>query len=504
MRGARPLRRRRGRGRARRRAGPVPTTTFLAPAALTRLLAAARRDPAALRRPAAARPCRIALSAGPQAGRPWSGPAPVRVGVLRLDRGPVHGLLARGVARTTGHRGPGPARAGPCRSTTTATSGAGRPAFARFAYWRDAAKTAAAWRDGAFTVGRPRAAGRRRLPVPRRPARRPGDHRRGQRLPGRGGGVAGRGGRRRGGGRVRAARRPLGPAGLRRRGPGPAATRQRVLAAVADHAAGPPGRLQAAQAVRGGRRAAPHGHRQGPAAAAAGRCSAWSDRPTGRRGSGPGHRRYWTPCTPSIPDLPSPPSIPPPASCSSRSSPTTPPPSRRAWPPRRPAAPSGRPRTFDERSRLLVTAAELLEGEVPDIAHTVTTEMGKPFAQAKGEVAKCAHGFRWFAEHAEGMLADREVPVDGSLGLVAYQPLGVGPGHHAVELPAVAGGPVHRPGRHGRQRGPAQARPERAPHGPAARGPVPPGRRARRRASRRCWSAPTRCRPSSPTTGWPR
>jgi succinate-semialdehyde dehydrogenase/glutarate-semialdehyde dehydrogenase len=81
--------------------------------------------------------------------------------------------------------------------------------------------------------------------------------------------------------------------------------------------------------------------------------------------------------------------------------------------------------TFVERSRLLVTAAELLEGEVPDIAQTITTEMGKPFAQAKGEVAKCAHGFRWFAEHAESMLTDREVPVDASLGLVTYQPLGV-------------------------------------------------------------------------------
>ena len=81
--------------------------------------------------------------------------------------------------------------------------------------------------------------------------------------------------------------------------------------------------------------------------------------------------------------------------------------------------------TFVERARLLVTAAELLEGEVPDIAHTVTTEMGKPFAQAKGEVAKCAHGFRWYAEHAEAMLDDQEVLVDGSLGLVTYQPLGV-------------------------------------------------------------------------------
>jgi len=81
--------------------------------------------------------------------------------------------------------------------------------------------------------------------------------------------------------------------------------------------------------------------------------------------------------------------------------------------------------TFEERSRLLVTVAELLEGEVPDIAMTVTTEMGKPFAQAKGEVSKCASGFRWFAEHAEEMLQDKEVEVDASLGFVAYQPLGV-------------------------------------------------------------------------------
>ncbi len=80
--------------------------------------------------------------------------------------------------------------------------------------------------------------------------------------------------------------------------------------------------------------------------------------------------------------------------------------------------------SFTERSRLLVTVAELLEGEVPDIAHVITTEMGKPFAQAKGEVAKCASGFRWFAEHAEDMLQDKEVPVDASLGLVTYQPIG--------------------------------------------------------------------------------
>ncbi len=84
----------------------------------------------------------------------------------------------------------------------------------------------------------------------------------------------------------------------------------------------------------------------------------------------------------------------------------------------------GGDRIFAERARLLATVAELLEAELPDIAHTITTEMGKPFAQAKAEVAKCASGFRWFAEHSEALLQDEEVPVDASLGLVTYQPLG--------------------------------------------------------------------------------
>jgi succinate-semialdehyde dehydrogenase/glutarate-semialdehyde dehydrogenase len=77
-----------------------------------------------------------------------------------------------------------------------------------------------------------------------------------------------------------------------------------------------------------------------------------------------------------------------------------------------------------DRSRLLITVAELLEGELPDIAHVLTTEMGKPFAQAKGEVAKCASAFRWYAEHGPAFIADEEVALDGARGLIRYQPLG--------------------------------------------------------------------------------
>jgi succinate-semialdehyde dehydrogenase/glutarate-semialdehyde dehydrogenase len=80
--------------------------------------------------------------------------------------------------------------------------------------------------------------------------------------------------------------------------------------------------------------------------------------------------------------------------------------------------------TFAERARLLTTAAELLEGEIPDIARVLTTEMGKTFASAKGEASKCANAMRWFAEHAESLLADEVIESAAGRSLVRYQPLG--------------------------------------------------------------------------------
>jgi succinate-semialdehyde dehydrogenase / glutarate-semialdehyde dehydrogenase len=81
--------------------------------------------------------------------------------------------------------------------------------------------------------------------------------------------------------------------------------------------------------------------------------------------------------------------------------------------------------TFAERAHLVTAAAELMEGEVPDMARILTTEMGKTFASAKGEVSKCAMGLRWFAEHAEAMLADEVVESAAGSSYVRYQPLGV-------------------------------------------------------------------------------
>ena len=80
--------------------------------------------------------------------------------------------------------------------------------------------------------------------------------------------------------------------------------------------------------------------------------------------------------------------------------------------------------SFAERARHLHNAADLFEGEAPDIARIVTTEMGKTFASARAEASKCALGLRWFAEHSEALLADEPIATDATRSFVRYQPIG--------------------------------------------------------------------------------
>ncbi|MFJ2417778.1 NADP-dependent succinic semialdehyde dehydrogenase [Streptomyces brevispora] len=83
-----------------------------------------------------------------------------------------------------------------------------------------------------------------------------------------------------------------------------------------------------------------------------------------------------------------------------------------------------------ERSRLMNRAADLLDEDRQDIARTMTLEMGKPITAARAEAAKCAKAMRWYAAHAEGLLADEHPsPADvedsgASRAYVHYRPLG--------------------------------------------------------------------------------
>jgi succinate-semialdehyde dehydrogenase/glutarate-semialdehyde dehydrogenase len=80
--------------------------------------------------------------------------------------------------------------------------------------------------------------------------------------------------------------------------------------------------------------------------------------------------------------------------------------------------------SVEDRSRYMITAAELLEGEVPAIAEMLTREMGKTFASAKGEVAKCALTMRHYAEHGPAIIADESISSPASRSGVRYDPLG--------------------------------------------------------------------------------
>ncbi|EDY46792.1 NADP-dependent succinic semialdehyde dehydrogenase [Streptomyces sp. SPB074] len=87
--------------------------------------------------------------------------------------------------------------------------------------------------------------------------------------------------------------------------------------------------------------------------------------------------------------------------------------------------------SFAERAGLLRAAAGLLEKEEAEIGRTMTLEMGKTYAAARAEAAKCVKAMRWYADRAEGLLADehperRDVEDSGARAArVVYRPLGV-------------------------------------------------------------------------------
>ncbi len=77
-----------------------------------------------------------------------------------------------------------------------------------------------------------------------------------------------------------------------------------------------------------------------------------------------------------------------------------------------------------DRARYITRVAELIESEVPVIAELLTREMGKTFAAAKGEVSKCAFTLRYYAEHAEELLAPHTVTSPASRSEIRFEPLG--------------------------------------------------------------------------------
>ena len=77
-----------------------------------------------------------------------------------------------------------------------------------------------------------------------------------------------------------------------------------------------------------------------------------------------------------------------------------------------------------ERTRLLIKTAEILEAEKEIFGRLMTLEMGKTLKAAVDEAVKCAWGCRYYAEHAERLLAEEEVATSANRSLIRYEPIG--------------------------------------------------------------------------------
>ncbi|WP_327117654.1 NAD-dependent succinate-semialdehyde dehydrogenase [Nocardia sp. NBC_01730] len=78
-----------------------------------------------------------------------------------------------------------------------------------------------------------------------------------------------------------------------------------------------------------------------------------------------------------------------------------------------------------ERSDILMRAHRMLLDDADRLALIATLEMGKPLAEARGEIGYAAEFFRWFAEEAVRLDGGyMTAPAGGSRFLVARQPVG--------------------------------------------------------------------------------
>jgi succinate-semialdehyde dehydrogenase/glutarate-semialdehyde dehydrogenase len=82
-------------------------------------------------------------------------------------------------------------------------------------------------------------------------------------------------------------------------------------------------------------------------------------------------------------------------------------------------------RPVTERSALLHSLAGVLRADFASHAALMTSEMGKPIAQAEAEVEKCATTCDWFADQAAALLAPEPAATEAAASAVRFDPLGV-------------------------------------------------------------------------------
>ncbi len=82
-------------------------------------------------------------------------------------------------------------------------------------------------------------------------------------------------------------------------------------------------------------------------------------------------------------------------------------------------------KTYNERAKYLLKAAELLLENKDRLAEIMTLEMGKPLAESAGEIKKCAWVCEFYAENAGRFLSEEIIKTDATKSYVTFKPLGV-------------------------------------------------------------------------------
>ena len=76
------------------------------------------------------------------------------------------------------------------------------------------------------------------------------------------------------------------------------------------------------------------------------------------------------------------------------------------------------------RAQVLLNLAKVLRQNAEAMAQMITAEMGKPIAQARAEIEKCAVTAEWYAANGPAMLTPEKTSVENDKAYIAYQPLG--------------------------------------------------------------------------------
>ncbi|PPG32109.1 aldehyde dehydrogenase [Pseudoclavibacter sp. RFBB5] len=79
-----------------------------------------------------------------------------------------------------------------------------------------------------------------------------------------------------------------------------------------------------------------------------------------------------------------------------------------------------------ERAKLLHRLADLVRGDLDELSRLITVEMGKPIGESRGETAKLADAFDYYAEEAVRVYGET-IPNEaaGVTSIIRYEPVGV-------------------------------------------------------------------------------